>query len=425
VKILILSNTAWNINNSFGNSFSNIFKGFNNIEIANIYCRYGIPNNKIVNDHFQITEKSLIKNLINKSYSPGKVIKKIEKVDDLNDSEEKIFNFTRTKRLQIFFWIRDIIWKIGRWKSPELRNFIDEFNPDIIFQPLYYSNYLNDIVLFIKKYTDVPMVCYVSDDVYTLKQFSLSPLFWIDRLIKRKKIRKVINKCEHIYTISEIQKQEYEKIFNKKCKILTKGKKFSESKFKNKFEFPLKMVYTGNVGNGRWKSLESIGKQIKKINRDETKIQLYIYSLTPMTKKMKNAMNIENSSYFMGGISPEKVNEVQKNADILVHVEPTDFKGKLRVRHSFSTKIIDYFESCRPIFAVGTSDMASINHLIKNNSAIVAENEDEIYTSLKNIIDDRSLLNEYAKNAWECGKKYHQIDKIQEQLYEDLLLLTN
>lgn len=106
------------------------------------------------------------------------------------------------------FWARDFVWKIGRWCSPELKAFIDDFKPDVIFQPIYYSNYISDIALFIKKYTGVPMVGYISDDCYTLRQFNLSPLYWIDRLHKRKKVKQVFMSCEFVYVISEIQKRE-------------------------------------------------------------------------------------------------------------------------------------------------------------------------------------------------------------------------
>ena len=36
MKILVLSSTPWTNDNSFGNSFSNIFEGIEDVEIANI-----------------------------------------------------------------------------------------------------------------------------------------------------------------------------------------------------------------------------------------------------------------------------------------------------------------------------------------------------------------------------------------------------
>ena len=421
LRILILSSTPWSNDNSFGNSYSNIFEGIENIEIANIYCRYGEPNNNVVSKHFQITEKSLLKNLVDKSYPSGQEIYQKENIEKLNSSEKKLFDKVRVQRFQIYFWLRDIIWKVGRWRSDNLRDFIDDFKPDIIFQPLYYSNYLNDIALFIKNYTKAPMVSYVSDDVYTMKQLSFSPLYWIDRIIKRKHIKKIVEQSEYLYVISDIQKREYEKIFKKECKVLTKGSDFSkEGTIKTNFNTPLKLVYTGNIGNKRWKTLSIIAKQLQEINKKEVKAQLYIYSHTPINKKMSSQLNINKSSFFMGGVPAEDVAEIQKDADVLVHVESLKLREKLSVRQSFSTKLIDYFYSGRPILAVGPTSVASIDHLIRNNAAITASTEEEVYSKLNEMINDESILVNTAKNGWECGKNNHQITNIQESLYYNL-----
>lgn len=421
MKVLVLSNTPWSIDNSFGNSFSNIFGGIEGLEFANIYCRYGEPNNDIVKKHFQITEKSLLKNLKDNRYPSGNEVFGTVQMDTLNASEKKLFDCARNKRLQIFFWLRDIIWKIGRWKSPELKKFITDFNPDVIFQPVYYSNYINEIALFIKELTNIPMICYVSDDVYTLRQFSVSPFYWIDRIIKRRKVKKVVEQCEYLYVVSDIQKQEYEKCFKKKCLVLTKGADFtSKNDVKEKINIPIKLIYTGNIGGGRWKSLASIGKQLCKINHAEIKAHLFIYSTTPMTKKMNKALNVENTVFFMGGVPSRKIPSIHKDADVLVHVEPIDLKGRLQVHQSFSTKIVDYFHAARCVFSVGTKDMASIDYIIKNDAGIVAKNKVEIKNKLVEIINNPYIILDYANKSWNCGKRNHQIDIIQNSVNEGI-----
>ena len=71
MKVLTLSSTPWNTNNSFGNTFNNIFDGIDDIEVANIYCTSGTANAKIVRKSFQITMDSLIKNLLHKDVPTG------------------------------------------------------------------------------------------------------------------------------------------------------------------------------------------------------------------------------------------------------------------------------------------------------------------------------------------------------------------
>lgn len=423
IKILVISNTPWRNDNSFGNSYTSIFKGIKNFEFANIYCNYGAPENDLVSTHFQITEKTILKNLLNKKKPTGKIIETSQDSDPLHKKQISRLNFFKKNRSQLFFWIRDIIWKIGRWKSPQLKEFILSFDPDIIFQPLYYSNYINDIVLYSKQLSNVPMVSYVSDDVYTLKQFSFSPLFWLDRFIKRRKIKKVVNLCEYLYVISEIQKKEYEISFGLPCRILTKGAYFNIPIFKEKQSFPIKMVYTGNIGGGRWKSLSMIAEALQKINEKEIKAVLFIYTATPMTSKMRKTLDISGSVYLMGFIPSDKIPKIQSDADVLVHAEPLGIKGRLGVRHSFSTKIVDYFHMSRTILAVGWRDAASIDYLVKNDAALVAFDEKSLEYQLERIVNNPDILNEYAYKAWECGKRNHQIEDIQKRLYNDLMEL--
>ncbi len=417
MRVLVLSNTAWNNNNSFGNSFSNIFEGLENVDIANIFCRQEKPKNNVVSRYFQITEKALLKNLCNKNHPSGKVVY-VDNAEEMTDNEIKAFDYARKKRWRVMFWLRDMIWKVGRWKSYELKTFIDDFNPDLLFMPIYYSSYLNDILVFIKEYTNKPMLGYISDDCYTLRQFSLSPFYWIDRLYKRRKVKKSIDMCEILYVISDIQKKEYDKCFNKDCKILWKINDFDEQPVYEEHSDIIKLVYTGNIGTGRYKQLSLIGKQLAEINKDKKIMELDIYTQTPLSKKMQKALDLPGIN-MKGGIPVSEVDSVQNSADILVHVESFDLKDRLAVHQSFSTKIVDYLYKGKCILAVGPHDVASIDYLKKNDAALVAVNSEELKTVLERAANNKDLLWEYGKKAWDCGKKNHQRKDIQARLKQD------
>lgn len=426
MKILVFSSTPWNIDNSFGNTYSNLFEGIDEFEFANIYSYYGVPKNNIKSSYFQINEKSLFKNLFNHNIKTGRVIATNNDAIVLTNREVETINSVKKKRWKIFFWLRRALWYISRWKSSELDDFIQGFNPDIIFVPLYHSTYLNNIILYIKESTGVPMICYVSDDVYTLKRFSVNPFYWIDRLTTRRMIKKVVDQCEHMYVISQIQKLEYEKIFSKECRILVKGANFKDKSPNAKTDLnnPIKLVFTGNVSAGRWKSLELIVNALEKINSKEILAQIYIYTMTPMSETMKKSLYSEGNSFLMGGVPAEDIPQIQKDSDILIHVESTRLKDRLEVRHSFSTKLVDYFKAHRCIFAVGKDDVASIDYLLNEDAAIVAQCEEDVFIKLNKLISDKDLIMEYADKAWTCGKRNHQIDEIQKNLYQELSSLV-
>jgi len=125
MKILVLSHSEWDDANSFGSSFSNILGDIDSIELANVYCRTGKPNTNSCNVFFQITEKSLIKNLIFYRNPSGQIVKRsspaITEFDTNPDHGSIWINFVKKTRWIVFFWLRDLIWYIGRWKSNELK----------------------------------------------------------------------------------------------------------------------------------------------------------------------------------------------------------------------------------------------------------------------------------------------------------------
>ncbi len=426
MRILVLSNTPWADDNSFGNSYSNIFNGIQGLQFANIYLQCGEPENNFDMCYFQITEKSLLRNLIDSKKPSGmQVFPKDRRGRIPEKTAVKGFDQAKKMRWQIMFWARNFIWKIGRWKSDRLNTFLDDFQPDLIFQPIYSKPYINDIALYIKEYTKVPMLGYISDDNYTLRQFSISPLYWIDRLWSRKKVKAVIEKCKILYVISQIQKEEYEKIFTPPCKILTKCADFSDNAPEWELsENNIRMLYAGNIGEGRWNSLALISAAVTRLRREGYKIQLDIYTATPQTKKMRKVLNVPGSKLH-SSVSYEKVLEIQNKSDILVHAEGLSLKSRMAIHQSFSTKLVDYFSLGKCIFAIGAEDVASIKHLKDNDAAVIAEDKRMVYNKIRWLLLDTSRILEFGKKAYYCGAKYHNRIEIQEMLMQDLMNAKN
>ena len=57
--------------------------------------------------------------------------------------EHAVINFGKKYRFQIFFWIYGCIWRIGKWNSLELEEFVADYNPDLLFCPIYPFTYMN------------------------------------------------------------------------------------------------------------------------------------------------------------------------------------------------------------------------------------------------------------------------------------------
>lgn len=106
----------------------------------------------------------------------------------------------------------------------------------------------------------------------------------------------------------------------------------------------------------------------------------------------------------MGSVSALAVQKLQSEADILVHTESFKEEYFNLIHYSFSTKLVDCFHSAKCIFAVGPEKAASIDCLIKNDAAVVAKSNDEIYEKLNLLINDKELIDAYAENHGSMGK---------------------
>lgn len=416
MKIIVVSIAPWNRGNNFGKTFCDIFEGMENVEFLNIYCDSGLPDNNVNAKYYQITFNDIIANLLHKNKKVGRTVEDFSAAHTLSQKQQGFMAKIKTKKWRIFFWIRRFIWWIGRWRTPELEKIIRDFDADLLFLPIFKESYMNSVQQYVQKISGKKSVAYYGDDNYTLRLFSLNPFFWFDRLTQRVTVKKTVDKCEYMYVVSDIEKRECERDFKKDCYICTKGADFSvEPPLKAEYPKFKKLVYTGNLGNHRWEELWHIGQALDKINQGH---KLIIYSGTELSDGIKEKFNSTKSIEFMGRVSADKIPEIQQDADVLVHVESFRFKERLLVHQSFSTKIVDHFARARATFAVGATDVASIDYLLSRDAAVVATSRDDIEPKLRKLLGNDEVLNEYALKGFNCGKDNHDINYIQKMFRE-------
>ena len=417
LRLLIVSRVAWNSSTNFGNTYSSIFGGMKDVDIAHIYFGSGNPDMEIATSFFRVTEKDLLRRIIRKDCKCGQQVYCSQKNVILEKSHVQRLSFKPT----LFYILRDILFETNVWKTADLSKFISDFNPDVIFAPLYGHIYMNRIERYIKQVANCPLVSFVSDDVYSFRQFSLSPMFWLYRLALRREIKKTVNEGSMLFTISELQRYEYSKAFNRECQLLYKGANFSIDRPMYIPNSPLIMCYTGNLSAGRWKTVALIAQAIKRINVTKECIIFNIYTTTPLTRKQRELIEVCDSVKIVGSVSGAVALVKQSESDILLHCESFQIRERLKVRLSFSTKIVDYFSRARCILAVGDRSVASIKYLSDNDAAICIDSKGDIYKELVNLVENDRLITEYAEKAWLCGCKHHDIGMIQSGLYDFLL----
>ncbi len=426
-KVLVVSINAWRDNTGI-NTLINFFSCWDPEKVAQIYTRSVLPDTRVCNRFFQISENAVLKSIFKKGVETGCVVyneahQQENAVAKANaDAEQKKYSFFRKHRSYLFEIVRELVWKLGKWNTPELDRFVDDFDADVLFIPIYAYTYMNRLQMHVIQRAKKPVVTYIADDVYSYKSEKGNLLFYVNRFFLRRSIRKVMKNNQMLLVIAPKLQKELGELFNTDTALLTKGVDFTLHPFEeHAMNNVIQLVYTGKTNIGRWQSLSMLAKEIEKINCNGQKMFLSIYTKDELTEKVSRALNVEGASKVMGGVTLEEALEIQKRADMVVFAESLSWKYKDVARLSFSTKLTDYFANGKCILAIGSKDIAPIEYLLEKDAALVASNQEQIRRKLNEIADSPEIILQYARKAYECGMAYHNKELVQRTFKEALI----
>lgn len=430
MKILLITAEEWN-DYVYGNGvLTNWFTGFD-AEFAQIYTSPGLPSNKVCNKYFQIDERQMVKSL----YSNTKAGREVKMPTNEREQDAAKSNAQRKgiyglfKKLSLWMhtpivMLQDFIWITGRYDKVALQLFIDGYKPDVVFCPQLGNPKMWRLEKLVKSMTNAPFIAFTGDDEASYQQVNKSPLFWLRRWYCHNGLKNSVKIFSHYFMHSKEQAQDYTNEYGVPTSTLYKCGDFSNEFVKKSVGSPIRLVYAGRLYCNRWKTLAEIGKALHEINKHGERMVLDIYTQESLTNEQRKALSPENSVYMKGSVNPQQLKEVYRNADIALHVESMDKKNRLATRVSFSTKIIDLMASSCAILAVCWNRHCGYQYLRDNNAAFCVDNYSDILPMLQRIVDNPSLVQNYAQKAYECGRKNHSREKIQKQIrdkFEELI----
>ena len=406
-KILITSIPSWN-QQSGSNTFSTIFEQFKSEDLANIYIRPELPDSTVCSRYFNIREWMVVKSVFRSNTITGFEVKRTENSlsHELSEEHKKTTYYSKNRK-RVFLWMRELAWKLGKWRSKELDTFLDDFNPEVLafsIEPYPYFNRINEYI--IKYCKPKKVIGYLWDDNFTYKQRPGNLFFIIERFFLRKQVKRLVNSCTHVLAISPKMKEECDNEFNINSILLTKplrDNNLPPYKYKNGV---IRLLYTGSLVIGRDKVLKSVAQAVNKINERGLRMQLDIYTNTAIDESYSQEINSYKGCKLHGAIPQSQVFIEQENSDVLIFGESLE-NGNNVARLSFSTKITDYLSSYRSILAIGPVDNSSVDYFSREDAAMVCTKEGDIYDCLSRIMQNPIVLEEYAEKAHNCGVKNH------------------
>ncbi len=406
MKVLIVSHNPISTFNNMGKTFLNMFGSFSKEELCQLYVHPTVSDVDVCSSSFRITDKQALKSLVGKH--PGGEVKSQEiarciqqRMDGTQPPPPKRGSSSATAKI-----LRDIVWKLSRWYSRELRAWLNREQPQIIFIAPGYAKFIYDMALEISKEYALPIVTYICDDYYFVKTpRGVGNIYHLARL--KKKTEQLMAHTERLVVISEELRECYQTHFNVPSDVLMTGAGVSPKGRTSLSKDMRNICYFGNLGEGRAASLADIARALDRINKTQnTSFILRIFSPAPDndTRRLFEGIPCVELCGFVSGQAYE---EAFSSSDMLIHTESFDEAFKDRVKYSVSTKIADSLASGIPLLAYGPAQLSSMRHLIRHQCAFVATSPNELEDVLQSALFDERNIDAVRDRALKTAANFH------------------
>lgn len=422
-KVLVIGHNVFCKSTAFGKTLCSFFNGWDKTKLAELYFHSEIPTTDICVNYYRITDTDVLKSVftLNKKDVGTEFCEVVE--NPLSTSprtdrglKRKIYEYSR-KRTSTIYIARNLMWSLSGWYSKRLKEWLDAFNPDVIFFASGDYAFAYKVAYRISVDRNIPIITYCCDDYYINP---LNPKSLLSPMVHKnlmKNVNRCISRSTSIITICKEMAVEYEKLFNKKITVLYTGYSTATNSPNG---YSNAISYLGNLGYDRYKSLVEIGQAIRELKwNDGSPIRLDVYSTESRPHIIKQ-LTLDNGIIFHGAVSQNEVNQIIKNSLMVIHTESFDAKNIKKVKFSISTKVADLLASGTCILAYGPEDVASIKHLKENNAALVITDRNRITEPIRQIIEQPEQRIKMIQNALALAQSKHSPAVVTAIVYDEI-----
>jgi glycosyltransferase involved in cell wall biosynthesis len=417
-RVLIL-NQPFNQNTGGGITISNLFKGWPKENLA-VLCSSAFincnTNAEICETYYQLGyEEYVLKfpfNLFKRKYNSG--IFKITN-ENLQDVSPNRSSFRTT-------FINDYLYPILKWVgiqnsitkirlSQQLKNWLDEYKPDII----YAQAQRRETLLFctaIQEHLKKPMVFHMMDDWTELEGKGLLGQYWYPKVDRE--FKEMLSKSSLHLSISDAMAIEYKRRYGYDFQTFhnpieldfwKKGKENNQELA----ERPT-ILYAGRMGLGIEESVKMMARVVTQLNKELNSSIRFVLQVSEKPEWTDNFPCVEHRGFVAYEDLPAKFAE----ADILYL--PYDFSSNSLtfIKYSMPTKASEYMISGTPILIFAPAETAIVDYAKRYQWAeVVTENDIEtLKASLKNLILDKGLREKLTQTAIQIAECRHDAIKV-------------
>ena len=410
-RVIIIGET-FRLNGGGGITMTNLFKDWPGNNIAVITDRIDETNPDTPYSFYQLGKEEIEFpfpfSLIQKKFRSGNYNFEPNKSNSvvLEDTEKKRLGFKRRLRplfdkflkysgLNSFFYTIRI--------SNVLKEWIIGFKPDIIYIQPFHHNIIRFGNLIYEK-LGIPYAIHVMDD--SVRYINKSKIFKnsFQRLIEGD-FKKLIDNAEVRMCISEAMAEEYFSRYNKPFLHFRNPIETEHWLPFQKKNFTIdsglaKIIYTGRLFPPTLSSLIDLCRVIDKLNRDDKKVVLEIYTHDKNQSFFELAASLKGI-VFRAPVLPGEMPALIQKYDIFFLCLDFDGESRKYSQFSISTRTSEGMISGVPVLMYAPENSAQYKYFQKTDSGCLVglKNLDALESSLLKICNDSEFRQHISRNA--------------------------
>ena len=403
-RLLIISNNVLSMTRSNGKVIMSYFDCLPKEMVRQLYFSSELPSIQGYK-YYQISDRDIIKGVINKS-ARGRAIVSVD------ENNYKLYKQNPSNIKTPFFRIlRECLWSCKRWLSPQLLQWLDDFNPTDVFFVGGDSIFAYNICNYISKRYDARLAVYLTDD-YILHRETDDVIASIRRKMVKKALSACLKRADAFFTISKQMQETYKNIFGKDSYLVTNMSDPLRDESIHEESGVINLLYAGSLYYGRAEMLGLLARELAIYNStSKMKAKLKIFTNIAPSEEEMGIISVSDTSGYCGRLTKEELIIEMNRSHILCIVESFDEKQIESTRLSLSTKVSEYMSVGKPILAIGPAEIGTISYL--SDIAVCITRKDDIGSQTKPLLQSPKLREEYGNRAFIKYCKYHVKETIQ------------
>lgn len=388
-----------------------LFEKWAPADIAQLYVHTELPSDSTVcTNYYRITDTDAIKMVFpfvkaGKRFGESDIRTDLVRVRTDTGALGAVYQKGRS-RTPLIYMGRDLVWKLSHWFTSDLKKWVDDFAPDIIFLASGDYTLIYRIAMKIADYKKIPIVTCCFDDFYLFNANGGSLLGRLRQKQFMKTALKTVERSSFLLCISEKMADDYSLKFGKTCHYLYTPADACDISFDPDRK---RLAYFGGIGGNRYEQLVLLGKAILDCRSENKPEYIEVYS-SETRPEVLSFICPENGLRFCGFVSHEEIKDKFTQCMGVIHTEMFDEVRMNRVKYSISTKIAESLAYGPCLIAYGPAGVASFDYLESNNAGYVIHQEDDLVKKLDEFFDNTSLREEIERNARILASREHDPD---------------